>query len=205
MMKLLALLSGGIDSPAAIYLMQKQGCEVAAAYFDNGSFSGESVKKRALECARILGIKELYVIPQGPSLEEFAKSCNRRYGCLFCKRMMLRVAEKLARRIGAEALLTGDSLGQVASQTPENLAVENSAVKIPVLRPLIGFNKEETIEVARKAGTFSTSIQPATCCTMVPKKPSTRAGIAEMEAEEAKLDISALVEAEFKGAKRALP
>lgn len=204
-MKVLALLSGGIDSPAAISLMQKQGCEVAAAYFDNGSFSGESTKKRAQECAKLLGIKELYIIPQGASLQAYAEKCNRRYGCIFCKRMMLRVAEKLARRIGAEALLTGDLLGQVASQTPENLAAENASVEIPILRPLIGFNKEEAIAVARKAGTFSTSIQPAACCTMVQKRPATRARLADMEAEEAKLDIEALINAELEGARKALP
>jgi len=201
-MKAVGLLSGGIDSPVALYLMKERGCEVIPAYFDNRPFSGEDTRQRAIDLARQLGFKEIYIMPNGENLRAFSGNCERRFTCVFCKRMMLRLAEKLAERLGAEALVTGESLGQVASQTSSNLAAETAAVSIPIIRPLIGFNKEETTEIARRIGTLPTSIRRVTCCSAVPDKPATSATAAKVEAEEKKLDVQALLENSLAGLQR---
>jgi thiamine biosynthesis protein ThiI len=118
--------------------------------------------------------------------------------------MMLRVAEALARRLGAAALVTGESLAQVASQTAQNLYVESQAVGIPVIRPLIGFDKEESIAIAKAIGTYDASIRRAVCCSVVPDRPATAARLEKILAEEAKLDIAALVKEGLEGAKEVM-
>jgi len=200
--KALGLLSGGIDSPVALYLMKERGCEVIPVYFDLQQFGGEDTKQRAIDCAKKLGFKEIYILPHGENLHQFTEKCETRFTCVFCKRMMMRIAGKLAEKLGAEALITGDSLGQVASQTPLNLLVETTASGLPILRPLIGFNKEETVQIARKIGTFQTSTSKAACCSATPEKPATRARPEQMESEEKKLDVEVLIKSSLAGAKR---
>ncbi|MDD5317669.1 MAG: hypothetical protein PHF51_02945 [Candidatus ainarchaeum sp.] len=206
-MKLIGLLSGGIDSAVAIRLLQKQGAEVLPVYFDN--FSGapagaeSGALARAKSVARALGFTEIVVVPHAETMAGFAEAgCDPHLSCVFCKRAMARVAERLAERFGAGALVTGDSLGQVASQTPENLAVETAAVKIPVLRPLIGLNKGETVALAREIGTMGPSTAEAPPCPFVPRKPSVKANPGRVEAEEGKAGFERLVSRAAGGARR---
>lgn len=139
-------------------------------------------------------------MPHGKNLAGFAEKCERKYTCLFCKRTMYRVAEKLARKLKAKVLVTGESLAQVASQTSWNLLVLDDAVSMPVIRPLIGFDKEETIKISREAGLFETSTRQVTCCGAVPSKPSTRADLARIKLEEKKVNIARMVNDSLKGA-----
>jgi thiamine biosynthesis protein ThiI len=191
-MKALLLLSGGIDSPVAGYLMKKQ-LELVPVYFENSPYAGKDTMQRAEDSARKLGFKKMAVTPHGSSLKAYAEKCERRYLCVFCKRQMLRVAEELAKEKGASCVIMGDNLAQVASQTLHNLFVVSSAVKIPVVRPLIGFDKEEIIGIAKKIGTYDISTRRVSCCSAVPEKPSTKASLQAVEAEEAKLDVGKLV------------
>ncbi len=197
MLKVLVLISGGIDSPVAAYLVGRLGVEVIPVYFDNSPFSSIEAKSRAVECIKrlkeVLDLKEAYIFPNGDNLKEFFEKCKRRFICVLCRRMMLRVAEKFALEVGASALVTGESLGQVASQTLQNILVEDKAVKIPVLRPLIGLNKEESVRIARKIGTYEISIRNVVSCTVNPKQPATKAKLNQILEEEKKLNIQKLM------------
>jgi tRNA uracil 4-sulfurtransferase len=204
MAKLVSLVSGGIDSPVATYLMIRRGVEIVAVHMDNRPFTDDKNLDKALQLVR--HVQELtgspirtYIVPHGPNHVCFARNCNRHLHCLFCRRMMYRVAERIAEREGAAGILTGESMGQVASQTVQNLTVVNQAANIPVIRPLIGMDKEEIIAIARKIGTYEISTLPGLCCTIVPKQPSTAAKLADVLAEEEKIDIGALVEKTLEG------
>ena len=141
------------------------------------------------------GVKiKTILIPHYPAQEEFYGNCDNKFQCVLCKRMMLRVAGEIAEKESADAIITGDSLGQVASQTLENLLVESQATETPVIRPLIGFDKEETIMIAKKIGTYKLSIKDAGPCPYVPRKPATSAKLEQILAEEEKMDVKALVE-----------
>ncbi|MDY6958391.1 MAG: 7-cyano-7-deazaguanine synthase [Halobacteriota archaeon] len=198
-MKAVSLISGGIDSPVSTYLMLRSGVEVIALHMDNSPYSGSVEVEKALkiidrlEEETAICIKS-YVLSHGPSQDAFFDSCKRKLACVLCKRMMLRTAEMIAEDIGADAIITGDSIGQVASQTLQNLYVETQAVDIPIIRPLIGFDKNETIEIARKIGTYEISIIPGSGCSAVPKKPATGADLQDILLEEEKVDITALLE-----------
>jgi len=198
-------LSGGIDSPVAGYLMGRQGLELVLVHFDNRPFTSDQEIDKAIALMRkldeALGTKtKKFLVPHGKTQAEFARSCRRNMECVLCRRMMLRVAEKLARRTGAGCIVTGESLGQVASQTLANINVEERATSLPVLRPLIGFDKVEIERIAKSIGTYETSILPGLCCTIVPKKPSTYSRIEVASEEEDKVDIERLAEQESEGA-----
>ncbi|MGP3667745.1 MAG: tRNA sulfurtransferase [Candidatus Bathyarchaeota archaeon] len=194
--KVVALISGGIDSPVAVYLTGRF-VEVLPMFFDNNPFTGKDALERVLACCKILskrvGLKFLYVFSHGKNLLEFFNTCNRRFMCVLCKRMMLRVAEKFALEVNASGIVTGDSLGQVASQTLQNLYVEDKVVKIPVLRPLLGFNKDEIVKIAREIGTYETSIRQVASCTANPKHPVTKAVLNMVLKEESKVDVEKLM------------
>jgi len=200
-----ALLSGGIDSPVAAYLMGRQGLELIMVHFDNRPFTSDQEVGKATELMRkvdeALGVRSTKIlVPHGKAQAEFAKSCRRNMECVLCRRMMLRVAERIAAKHGAGFLVTGESLGQVASQTLANIYVEERATSLPVLRPLIGFDKVEIERVAKRIGTYAISIMPGLCCTIVPKKPSTYAKISQAVDEETKIDLERLADEEFRGA-----
>ncbi len=205
-MRVLALLSGGIDSPVAAYLIAKQGFDVDLAHFDNRPFTEEDYVERVLSLGRVIASRtdrqmKLYVIPHGENQSAIGRECERRYQCVLCRRMMLRTAGALAEKEGYDALVTGDSVGQVASQTVENLLAENSASPVQVLRPLIAMDKEEIINIAKDIGTFEISSLPGICCMMAPPKPATRSQLDRILAEEGKMDpgdltVSALEEVE---------
>ncbi len=177
-MKLLALLSGGIDSPVASYLMLKRGFNVEYLHFTLGPKSIEKTKLLVSKLMEFDGSNRFFMTPHRKMIRHITNlGIDERYTCIYCKRTMLKTAELLAEKLGCDALLMGDSLGQVASQTVPNLYVEDSAVKIPILRPLIGLDKEEIIEFAKEAGTYDISIMKDEGCSAVPKNPVTRARI----------------------------
>lgn len=198
-MRLLLLISGGIDSPVAGALALKQKHELFAVHFHNKPFTDELNRQKAIDALKILarlGKKpiKLYIINHGLALVEIAKNCERKLNCVLCRRIMLRVASKIAEREKCGALLTGESLAQVASQTLWNLQAEHSASSKQIARPLLGMDKSEIVELAREFGTFDNSIRPAMCCSIVPSQPATHSSQEQAEAEEKKLDLEAIVQ-----------
>jgi thiamine biosynthesis protein ThiI len=198
-MMVVTLLSGGIDSPVAAHLMMERGADMVTLHLDNRPFGGlehqlTKVSQMAARLEEIHGRKvRQYAAPHGANHAVFIEKCRLGLHCVLCRRMMLRVAGALAQREGAQALVTGESLGQVASQTLQNIATEYPAAPVPILRPLIGMDKQDIIEIAKKIGTYEISIQPGNCCTAVPERPATRAALADIEAEEAKVALDAMV------------
>lgn len=179
---LVALISGGIDSPVAAYLMMRRGCRIIPLYVGLDGYLDETNLSRTevvIEVLRefqpdieLLVVKDSYLLD---ARKELVKEQQERYTCLICKRRMYRIAAEVARRTGAKGFVTGEAMGQVASQTLDNLAVLTDAAAIPVYRPLIGFDKEDIIKIAREIKTFEPSIISASGCGAVPKKPSTAA------------------------------
>ena len=203
-MRGIVLLSGGIDSPVAGYMMAKQGLVLILVHFDNRPFTSDAEVEKALTLMKKVdeasGIRtKKLLVPHGGSQAELAKCCRRNMECVLCRRMMFRVAERLARKFDAQVIVTGESLGQVASQTLANINVEEKATSLPILRPLIGFDKIEIERIAKRIGTYETSIGPGLCCTIAPKKPSTYSKIDSAIEEEAKVDIERLADVEFNG------
>jgi tRNA uracil 4-sulfurtransferase len=201
-----ALLSGGIDSPVAAWRMLKRGCRVVFVHFHSVPYlpATSQAKARALveRLTEWQYDSRLFLVPFGEIQREVVLSVPPPARVVVYRRLMVRIAEAIARREGALALATGESLGQVASQTLENIAAIDAAATGPVLRPLIGTDKLEIIHEAKRLGTFETSIEPdADCCTLfVPKHPLTRMTAAQAEAAEARLDVARLVEAGVGGA-----
>lgn len=199
----LLLLSGGIDSPVAGYMMAKRGVTLEALHFESFPYTSERAKEKVLELAKLLTeyttqIK-VHVISLTHIQEELRRACDEDYFTLLLRRYMMTLAERVARRNNCHALITGESLAQVASQTMRAIEVTDSAVHIPVYRPCIGLDKEEIIQIARKINTFETSILPyEDCCTVfTPRHPKTRPEMEKVLAEEAKLDFAALCDEAF--------
>lgn len=197
-MRAIALVSGGIDSPVAAYMMMERGLEVYPLLLDLYPFSFEENKNHAVET--IKKIKKhahydfhAYLCSHGKNLVEFLNKCPRRLTCVLCRRLMFRIAERVAEKKNARAIITGEFLGSKATQTLTNLGIVSQSVEIPVLRPLLGMNKEEIEEVARAIGTYKISTKPAMCCTVTPEKPSTRAKLEDVLAAEENVDMDALV------------
>ena len=196
----LLLLSGGIDSPVAGYMMAKRGVTIEALHFESFPYTSERAKEKVLELAKLLCEYttriRVHVISLTRIQEEIRDKCDEDYFTLLLRRFMMTLAEKVARRNNCGALITGESLGQVASQTMRAIAVTDSVVNMPVFRPCIGLDKEEIVEIARKIGTFETSILPyEDCCTVfTPRHPRTKPTRAQVEKAEAKLDRPALIE-----------
>jgi thiamine biosynthesis protein ThiI len=198
--RLVGLFSGGIDSAVGSWLVMKRGSPVVPLYFDNSPFTDETVTERAYRVAEVLfgwaiGFpRKVYVVQHGENLKQIMQT-NRKYSCLLCKRMMYRVAERLAEKLHAEGIVTGEAIGEQASQTLTNLRVLSAAVKeYPVHRPLLGFDKEETEALARKIGTYRFSSNKAAACGAVPYQPSTKAKLEEVLKAEEKLDVNGMVE-----------
>ncbi len=204
------LLSSGIDSPVAGNIMLKQGIDIIALHFHNleeaegakENSSIETSKKLAKRLSELSG-KEipLLVIENFGNEKRIHENTNHRFQCLLCKRMMYRLAERVAKTEGCDFIITGENLGQVASQTLENIAVLNESITIPVLRPLLSYDKNETIKLAEEIGTYNLSAK-AGKCPFVPSSPLTKADIKEVRFEESRLDIDNMAEASLKGIKR---
>ncbi len=193
------LLSGGIDSPVAGYMAQKRGCYLNCVYFHSPPHTSQKAKEKVFELARKLkdyqtGIR-VFTVNFTESQLMLKKLTDPQYFVVLGRRMMMRIVNEIARTYDFKALVTGENLGQVSSQTLENLNCINSVAELPVIRPLICYDKEETIEIARKIGTFDISILPYDdCCTLfLPPNPNTRSKISNLEREEAKVDIDAIV------------
>ncbi|MDR3283351.1 MAG: tRNA 4-thiouridine(8) synthase ThiI [Candidatus Methanoplasma sp.] len=206
-MKAVCLISGGIDSPVAAYVMSRVGAEVALLHMDNRPFANDHIFDRVTKLAeRLRSVTgqemPLYSAPHGPSQKVIYKTCERPYQCVMCKRTMQRTARELAKGIGASAIVMGDSLGQVASQTLHNIRFENAGLNFPVLRPLIGYDKLEIEAIAKEIGTYELSILPALSCSIVPQRPVTEARPDKIAEFDAACDIEELYGAAIRNAVR---
>lgn len=194
------MLSGGIDSPVAGYLMAKRGLRLFAVHFHSAPYTSEQAKQKVVDLAKIMtkytGNIRLLVVPFTEIQMEIHKNCPAEFMITIMRRFMMRIAEKLAYDNECGAVITGESLGQVASQTLPSINSTNSVAKIPVLRPLIGFDKNEIIAISEKIGTFETSILPfEDCCTIfLPKNPATKPRLSVVERAESVLPVEELVE-----------
>ena len=202
------LLSGGIDSPVAGYMIAKRGVEIECIHFFSYPYTSLEAKEKVLELARLLtpwtGRLTVHVVPFTAIQEELRRSCPEELFTVIMRRFMMRIAQEVARRCGAKALVTGECLGQVASQTMDAMLVTGAVVDLPILRPVVGMDKEEIVQIARKIGTFETSILPyEDCCTVfTPRHPRLRPLPGEVEFAEEKLDIQALIQAAVDGIER---
>lgn len=204
-MKFVSLISSGIDSPVATYLLSKKTENMLLVHGDDRPFTDDRELENFISIARhlkkkISGSVKAFIVPHGNALSSYKKNCANRFTCVFCKRMLVRYAEKIAERENAAAIIMGDSLGQVASQTLQNLRVVEQAVSLPILRPLIGLDKEDVIRIAKNIGTYDISILPSDGCTAVPSKPATRARLEDVLTEEKKIDVNKIVDQAIKNA-----
>jgi thiamine biosynthesis protein ThiI len=197
--KAMLLLSGGIDSPVAGYMTMKRGIEIDAVYFHSFPFTSDRAKEKVIDLCRVLasysnGIR-LHVVNFTDVLKNLAEKGPEDFLTILMRRMMVRISQRLAQTFGAKALVTGESVGQVASQTLEALMATDEVAEMPIFRPLIGFDKVEIMDYARKIGTYDISIQPyADCCTVfVPKHPKTRPALSTVHDAESNLDVARLI------------
>ncbi len=206
--RMVALISGGIDSPVAAWLMMKRGCEIVPLYLNNEPFSDETTRERAMQCIDVLQKwspqKKLtiYEAPHGDNLLAFLENCDNRLNCVLCRRMMYRIAGEVLKLEEAHGIITGSSLGQVASQTSQNMLAEMYGMEYPIYHPLIGLDKLAITNIARKIGTLGPSTKPATCCMAVPEYPSTAAKPQEVIKAEKLIDVPSLVESMKKNIKK---
>ncbi|MGA7075467.1 MAG: tRNA uracil 4-sulfurtransferase ThiI [Halobacteriota archaeon] len=201
--KVIALISGGIDSPVAAWLMMKRGCTIVPLFFNCEPYTGDAGRERALAVVKALAVwagrpLDLAVVQHGASLDQFRKLAPR-ITCVLCKRMMYRIAASIAKEEKAHGIVTGESIGQVASQTTKNLLAIDQASDVPIYRPLIGLDKTESIKLARRVGTYplSTAGYPAVCGA-AHRHPTTNADLAELKALETQLPVSELTAATSK-------
>ncbi|MEA4893659.1 MAG: tRNA uracil 4-sulfurtransferase ThiI [Oscillospiraceae bacterium] len=194
------LLSGGIDSPVSSYMIARRGIHLVPVHFFSFPYTSEQAKEKVLELAKILtgycGRLAVEIVPFTHIQEEIRAKCPEEYFTLIMRRFMMRISERIALQNGCKALVTGENLGQVASQTMEALRVTEECVSLPVLQPLIGMDKTDIVRIARKIGTFDTSILPyEDCCTVfTPRHPRTKPRLQDVLEVEGALDVSALVE-----------
>ena len=203
-----ALLSGGIDSPVAAYMIAKRGVALDMVHFFSYPYTSQQAQDKVLELARLLtpytGQLTVHVVPFTAIQEELRRSCPEELFTIVMRRFMMRISQKVAARCGAKALVTGESLGQVASQTMDAMHVTEAVVDLPVLRPVVGMDKEEIVQISRKIGTYDTSILPyEDCCTVfTPRHPRLRPVLGEVEHAEEALDIDGMVQAAVDGIER---
>ena len=206
-MKVVALISGGIDSPVASYIMSEAGADVMLLHMSNGEYGDpkdlEKVILIAEQLERYTG-KEfpVYVADHGVNQKIIQENCDSHYQCVLCKRTMHRVAKKLALANGGEGIVMGDSLGQVASQTLMNIRAEQNELDFPVLRPLIGLDKLEVIDIAKRIGTFDLSIMKTSGCKAVPIGPVTEAKVDKVMEMDSKIDLEAMAQRCFETIRR---
>lgn len=195
----LLLISGGIDSPVAGYMTAKRGMKLDCLHFHSFPYTGEAAKEKVIELTKKIGEYNgginLYVVSFTHIQEAIHANCPEEYMITLMRRFMMRIAERLSKKIGDQAIITGESLGQVASQTIESITSSNSVVTMPVLRPLIMFDKIDIIEISRKIDTYETSILPyEDCCTVfLPKFPVIKPNLERVIKAESKLDVEGLI------------
>lgn len=203
-----SLLSGGIDSPVASWMIAKRGVSLEMVHFFSYPYTSNEAKEKVLELARLLtpwcGKLTVHVVPFTAIQEELRRSCPQELFTVIMRRFMMRISERVAQRCGAKALVTGECLGQVASQTIEAMTVTGAVTSLPILRPVVGMDKEDIVKISRKIGTYDTSILPyEDCCTVfTPRHPCLRPTLEELEAAERDLEIEAMVQAAVDGIER---
>lgn len=199
----LLLISGGIDSPVAGYMMAKRGMKLDCIHFHSFPYTGEAAKEKVIDLTKIVGDYNgginLYVVSFTHIQEAIHEKCPEEFMITIMRRFMMRIAERLAKKLGGQAIITGESLGQVASQTIESMTSSNSVVKMPVLRPLVAFDKVDIIKISKKIDTYETSILPyEDCCTVfLPKYPVIKPELKKVEKVESALDVEKLVDEAF--------
>ena len=197
----LLLLSGGIDSPVAGWMMAKRGVRLEALYFESMPYTSEQARQKVLDLAALVarwhGSMQVHIISLTDIQERLVKACDEEYFTLLLRRYMMELSNRVAQKFSCEALITGESLGQVASQTMQALNVTNAMARYPVFRPLIGMDKDEIVQISRRIDTFETSILPyEDCCTVfTPRHPKTKPVLALVEEQEAKLPFNELCDA----------
>ena len=200
-----SLLSGGIDSPVSSYMIAKRGVQLELLHFASPPYTSEQAREKVLQLAQELtvwcGRLTVHVVPFTEIQEEIRRKCPEDHFTLIMRRFMMRLGDRLAHELACKAIVTGESLGQVASQTIQALVVSDDVATLPVLRPLIGMDKEEIVRIARHVGTFDTSILPyEDCCTVfTPRHPKTKPDLAQVREYEAALDIDALCDKALAG------
>ena len=200
-----SLLSGGIDSPVSSYMIAKRGVQLELLHFASPPYTSEQAREKVLQLAQELtvwcGRLTVHVVPFTEIQEEIRRKCPEDHFTLIMRRFMMRLGDRLAYELACKAIVTGESLGQVASQTIQALVVSDDVATLPVLRPLIGMDKEEIVRIARHVGTFDTSILPyEDCCTVfTPRHPKTKPNLEEVREYEAALDIDALCDKALAG------
>lgn len=208
--KAVSLLSGGIDSPVASWMMAKRGLELDMVHFFSYPYTSEAAKQKVLDLAKILtpwtGRLVVHIVPFTEIQEELRRSCPEELFTILMRRFMMRISAEVAKRIGAGALVTGESLGQVASQTMEAMRCTEAVIDLPVFRPVVGMDKEEIVRISRRIEAFETSILPyEDCCTVfTPKHPKLKPTMEQCERAEAKLDVDGLVKAAVDGIERVM-
>ena len=207
--KALFLVSGGIDSPVAAWLLMRKGVDAVFAYFDSYPLCDQAAESIAMDAIRKVCEQSrvqsgrVYLISHSPDLQEILSKCPTKYACILSRRIMFRVAERIAVQEGCHAIVTGDALGQKASQTLQNIVVADSVVtSLPILRPLVGMNKLHIEQSARRIGTYPISIRPGVATCGVPTdNPSTSARRERLNEAESALDLEAMVERDLRDAR----
>ncbi|MCF2136334.1 MAG: hypothetical protein K9W43_03755 [Candidatus Thorarchaeota archaeon] len=194
--RVVIMISSGLDSPVAAYKTLRRGCVPVFVHFDNSPYSDQSNRRIAIEQAKTLskfihGVEvKMYIVPHGDDLTEVVRHAPRKMTCIFCRRNMYRLAREVALRENAEAIITGEIIGEQASQTTRNLFVESNVIcDIPVIRPCIGDDKVDIEHFSRVIGTYKYASEASSCCTLPPKYPSIRARIEEIAPAEEKMDL----------------
>ena len=204
----MCLLSGGIDSPVAAYMIAKRGVEIECVHFFSYPYTSQLAKDKVLELARLVtkysGRMTVNIVPFTEIQEAIRDNCDEQYFTLIMRRFMMEISQRIAKNDGCGSLITGENLGQVASQTMEAMAVTGAVVDIPIFMPLVGMDKEEIVTIARKIGTLETSILPyEDCCTVfTPKHPKTKPTLGQLIHAEEKLDREALMERALAGVEK---
>lgn len=198
--KAVTLISPGIDSPVATYLMKKRIDNIVAVHCTSEPLNTSRSKELVIRMCKLLKIKRLYVTDHGSIQKRIAKDCRSSLVCVLCKRFMVRTAEAIAEKEGACAIITGENLGQVASQTLDNMVIITSTTDLPILRPILCNDKQETIDLAKEIGTYEIGLDSPPCCSFVPDQPATKAAIKSIEAEEKRLDVAKMVDEAVSGA-----
>lgn len=198
--KALCLISGGYDSPVAAHIM-RNNFDLTAIHFSIEPFTDNKPELKTKNLCRIIGIKKIYVVKAGKIFSELVNNCNHKYYYILSKRLMYRISEKIAKKEKCSCIVTGESLGQVSSQTLDNLTAIDKSVTITVLRPLLAYDKIEIINLAKKINTYVTSTGPEVCDRLGPKYPKTTCNEAIIKKEEKKLSLNRLINEGVKNAK----